>query len=287
MKAFCSILVLFILIGCGNEQPKNISVTDQQSNTNTGNASILNNDSPLNGTTKLGSNTNWDVKLAINEGFFESYTINYNNGKQLTVPVDERVPLIGGVDHPPAHFINDTTYFVPHVAGSKNGHFELYIYKNGSCNYKEIITRKPTTPIIIEEEVEISQTPQPTPKQPEIKNKYTQTATHLNITTTIRNYGKPNIGCSNSHTEINFSIPINATDTFYIENNDLRNISFNYHYSGGLYEETGKQLTKGNIKGVKQIDNSWVIELEIWFQVTSFPNAKYFEKKLQFNEIYR
>jgi hypothetical protein len=286
MKAACLILVLFILVGCGNEQTENNSATNLQSDTSAVKSLELENERSLNTTTKSKNDTSWNVVLAINEGFFESYTINYSNGKQLTVPVDERIILIGGVDHPPARFINDTTYFVPHIGGSKNGHFELYIYKNGKCKYKEVITRKPS-PTIIDEEVEISQAPQPTAKQPEIKTNYIQTATHLKLTKTIKNFGSPSIGCSESQTEINFSVPINATDTCYIANNDLKNIAFNYHYSGGLYEETSKQLLKGYIKGSKQPDNSWLIESEIWFEVTSFPNKKNFEKKLQFNEIYR
>jgi hypothetical protein len=150
-----------------------------------------------------------------------------------------------------------------------------------------VITRK-QKPITIEvEETEISQAPPQKPKQPEIKANYIQTATEIKFTRTIKNFGDPSIGCSDSQTELIFSIPINNTDSFYISNNDLKNLNFSYHYSGGLYEETSQQLLRGFIKGIQQTDKSWLIESEVWFLATSFPNAKDFEKKLNFNEIYQ
>ncbi|MCB9360321.1 MAG: hypothetical protein H6588_03385 [Flavobacteriales bacterium] len=273
-------MVLIFLIGC---KTKHEEINTKNADTTLIESPILNDD-----TISIQEIENsWKVALEINEGYFESYTINYNNGKQLTVPVDNNIPLIGGVDHSSAHFINDTTYFVPHVAASKNGHFELYIFKNGSCRYQEVITRKQKKTIIDEVETVISQAQQTNQKQPEINNNYTQTATEIKFTRKIIDFGDSSIGCSNSQIEIVFSIPTSATDTFYMANNDLKTIDFSYHYSGGLYEETSQELLKGYIKGTKQIDNSWLIETDFWFKATSFPQGKEVEKKLKLNEVYQ
>lgn len=86
----------------------------------------------------LSKDLSWIVSLDIQEGFLLSYTITYQSGEEITKPIDEYVPVIGGVNHPEPHFINDTTYFVPNMGASKNGHYEMYIFYSGRAEYKEI-----------------------------------------------------------------------------------------------------------------------------------------------------
>lgn len=88
----------------------------------------------------LSEDLSWIVGLDIQEGFLLSYTITYQSGNEITKKVKELD--VGGVDHPEPHFINDTTYFVPNMGASKNGHYEMYIYYSGRAEYKEVITSK-------------------------------------------------------------------------------------------------------------------------------------------------
>ncbi|PCJ28070.1 MAG: hypothetical protein COA97_01995 [Flavobacteriales bacterium] len=89
----------------------------------------------------------WNVFLDIQEGFFLSYAIHYKSGRDITVLFDESIPVIGGVDYPEPHFINDTTYFAPNIGSSEKGHFQAYIFKNGSCNYIEVTNNMDTVAV--------------------------------------------------------------------------------------------------------------------------------------------
>jgi hypothetical protein len=80
----------------------------------------------------------WHVAMDVQEGFFISYTIHYDTGKDTTIFVADSLPISGGVEHPEPHFINDTTYFAPNISSSKKGHFQAYIYKDGSNKYIEV-----------------------------------------------------------------------------------------------------------------------------------------------------
>lgn len=81
----------------------------------------------------------WSVHLEINEGFFEGYHVYYPDREHIEVLHDESVPVLGGVDYPDPYYIDSITYFIPNVGGSAKGYFQLYIYKDGSCKYNEVI----------------------------------------------------------------------------------------------------------------------------------------------------
>ena len=87
----------------------------------------------------LSEDLSWIVSLDIQEGFLISYTITHQSGEEELYKVDETAPFIGGVDHPEPYFLNDTTYFIPHVGSSSKGYYEMYIYQNGKSEYKEVI----------------------------------------------------------------------------------------------------------------------------------------------------
>ncbi len=84
----------------------------------------------------LSKDLSWIVNLDINEGFLQSFTITYQSGEEITKKVDDLG--IGGVDYPDPYFIDDTTYYVPNIGTSKNGHYEMYIYYSGNVEYREI-----------------------------------------------------------------------------------------------------------------------------------------------------
>ncbi len=84
--------------------------------------------------------SSWHVYSDIQEGFFMSYRIAYNNRKDTTVSTDEESPAIGGVDHPEPYYLDSVTYLVPNVGGSPKGYYSLFIYKDGSHKYVENIT---------------------------------------------------------------------------------------------------------------------------------------------------
>lgn len=132
MKNYLLLSVILFIVGC---QSSPQSEEDKQEKEFTSeNLSALDSLHPNN----LAEDLSWIVSINDDEGFAQSYTITYQNGEEKTVGIDEFLPIVGGLDHPPAHFINDTTYYVPHLGSSENGHFELYIYKNGTCKYQEI-----------------------------------------------------------------------------------------------------------------------------------------------------
>ncbi|MCB0400911.1 MAG: hypothetical protein KDD41_02430 [Flavobacteriales bacterium] len=85
----------------------------------------------------LSDDLSWIVSLDIQEGFLQSYTITYQSGEELTKDADQRL-TVGGVDYPDPYFLNDTTYFVPNIGASENGHYEMYIYYSGRAEYKEV-----------------------------------------------------------------------------------------------------------------------------------------------------
>jgi hypothetical protein len=68
--------------------------------------------------------------------------IPYKPGKDTTLLVENSIGILGAMDHPNAHLMNDTTYFIPNVGGSSLGYFQLFIYKNGTCKYVEQISNR-------------------------------------------------------------------------------------------------------------------------------------------------
>ncbi|MCB0409598.1 MAG: hypothetical protein KDD29_05225 [Flavobacteriales bacterium] len=230
------------------------------------------------------ADSSWKVGLEINEGFFESYTICYKDSSCFTTLYDESVPVIGGVDYPPAQFINDTTYHIPNIGSSKNGYFELFIYKNGKCKYNEIILKKSISSVNIEILDEQSYDKE-TQKPSKIEYKYTNIENSIQFIHSIINYSEPNVGCSGSTSELTFTIPT-VNDSFYISGTEVLDIKCSYQFSGGLYDEKGSSITKGVIKGKKQQDNNWHIEAEIYILTNSFPQEETFEKEFKLNNYF-
>ena len=85
--------------------------------------------------------SSWRVFYDNIEGFFISYTVKYPSGKDTTVMFDESVPVIGAIDHPGPYYVDSVTYLIPNIGSSKNGYFQLYIYKDGTCKYVEKVLR--------------------------------------------------------------------------------------------------------------------------------------------------
>ena len=232
------------------------------------------------------ADSSWKVALDIQEGFLMNFSIRYKDKSSFFKDVEMEVPATGGVDHPEPHFINDTTYYIPNLGSSKNGHYEMYIYKNKKYEFKEIVTRRTikSVPAIVEDVNMVSQEDQQA-KPPTITNQIIHSQNSIQFKQMVHHHGDPAIGCSSSQTELTLTIASPA-DSFYFANNELSQVEVHYHLAGGLYDESSATLLRGFVKGVKQTNNSWLIETDIWLLVTSFPNNKTFEKELKLKEIF-
>lgn len=137
---FSLLLTLFlsiVFIACNSEE------TDQSRSESTEVTKTTTTTNPLDSLhpEHISEDLSWFVTLDIQEGFLISYTITRQDGKEFVISVEKEDPSTGGVDHPEPHFINDSTYFIPVVGGSPNGYYEMYIYENGTHEFKEIIKK--------------------------------------------------------------------------------------------------------------------------------------------------
>ena len=125
-------ILLLMTFSCQNSNEKDAKIQEKIK---------LIKDNPLDSIhpNNLSEDLSWIVSLDIQEGFLISYTITHQSGEEKLFKVDETAPFIGGVDQPEPYFLNDTTYFIPHVGGSSKGYYEMYIYQNGKSEYKEVI----------------------------------------------------------------------------------------------------------------------------------------------------
>ena len=228
--------------------------------------------------------SSWKVALDIQEGFLISYSISYKNKTAITKNVESETPSIGGVDYPEPHYINDTTYFIPNLGASKRGYYEMYIYKNGKHKFHEIITIKNK---MIEQIEDVSSVTvdEPTRRPPEILNKFIQSENEIKFSHHVKNFGNPDVGCSQHESDVSFTIP-NVADSFCLTNHQLTSISCKYNYFGGLYEEWGSKIIRGTICGKGLENNTWQINASIWIEVHTFPDKKIFEKHIELNEIF-
>lgn len=85
----------------------------------------------------LSPDRSWMIDLDTREGNLLSYTIQYQSGESVTKEIDKTIPVTEEVDYSQGKFINDTTYQMSNIGGSKKGHFELYIFKDASFKYIE------------------------------------------------------------------------------------------------------------------------------------------------------
>jgi len=221
--------------------------------------------------------SSWRVSSDVQEGFFLSYTINYKSGKDTTVLLDNNIPIIGGVDYPPAHYINDTTYYVPNIGGSSLGYYQLYIYKNGSCKYVEHISEllsKAEVDSIKEDRIN----PKPKEWLPVINNTYSINKELILFRRKATFY--PNLLSPDSSSSHSIRFKVVKTDSnFIIEGDSLLTTELFYSETSPIHYASGHKPYNGYIKGVKQADNSWLLEIDFWLKL----NGKE-EKHLKFEE---
>ncbi len=223
--------------------------------------------------------SSWTVASDIQEGFFLSYTISYKSGKDTSVLADENIPLNGGIGHPLGYYINDTTYFIPHVAGSSLGYFQLYIYKNGSCKYEEKISE-----LLSANEIDSIKSERSNPKakewHPVINNTFSLTDTSILFRRKVTTY--PNLYSPDSSSSRSIRFEVMTTENkFIIEKDSLLSIGFFYSETTPLGYSSGNQ-PKGYIRGVKQSDNSWLLEFDLFLKTKS--KLKENEKHIKFKE---
>lgn len=133
-RVLIALVSVVLLWSCEEEEPVEETTTTQSGKISIEKSNALDSLHPNN----LAEDLSWIVNIAEVEGIAKSYTITYQNGDEKTELIDASLPLSGKMNGSSAQFINDTTYYIPHIGNSKNGHFELYIYKDGSCEYKEV-----------------------------------------------------------------------------------------------------------------------------------------------------
>lgn len=226
----------------------------------------------------------WEVLINSEEGFFIGYIINYKDGsKSISKKVNQEIEIIGGMDHPGPKWLDVKTYQIPNIGGTSKGHYELRIYKDGSCKYIEHTANEEE---LIDTETAISQSPPEVNKEPIIENTYSQNENFIVFRQDIKSFGDKNIGCSESETSLSMVIQ-NVKDSFEFRNEGLSAVKMNYSYSGGLNDFTGEKPFKGFIKGKLQDDNTWKIEIDVWIATFSYVENEKGKKQVKTSGIFK
>ena len=225
----------------------------------------------------------WEVLINNQEGFFIGYTINYKDGsKSISKKVNQEIEIIGGMDHPGPKWLDVKTYQIPNIGGTAKGHYELRIYKDGSCKYIEHEAEE--TDMIIDESVIIE--PEKENKEPIIENTYSQNENFIVFRQDIKNFGDKSIGCSESESSLSMVIQ-NVKDSFEFRNEGLSAVKMNYNYSGGLLDLNGEKPFKGVIKGKLQEDDTWKIDIDVWISTFSYVENEKGKKQIKTSGIFK
>lgn len=228
----------------------------------------------------------WEVLINDQEGFFIGYTINYKDGsKSISKKVNQEIDIISGMDHPGPKWLDVKTYQIPNIGGTTKGHYELRIYKDGSCKYIEHTT---TAEELVETETEtaISQSTPEENKEPSIENTYSQNENFIVFRQDIKDFGDKSVGCSQSESSLSIVIQ-HVKDSFEFRNEGLSGVKLNYNYTGGLNDFTGEKPFKGFIKGKLQDDNTWKIELDVWISTFSYVENEKGKKQIKTSGIFK
>lgn len=279
---FCTFLTL---LACNNEPSKEFF---DAKNTSTNEKKSEIDVNTVEDTTTYAENVSpdgsWEVQINDQEGFFIGYTINYKDGsKSISKKVNQEIEIIGGMDYPGPKWLDVKTYQIPNIGGTAKGHYELRIYKDGSCKYIEHTANEED---LIDAETEISQSPPEENKEPIIENTYSQNENFIVFRQDIKSFGDKNIGCSESETNLSMVIQ-NVKDSFEFRNEGLSVVKFNYNYSGGLKDFTGEKPFKGLIKGKLQDDNTWKIEIDVWVSTFSYVENEKGKKQIKTSGIFK
>ncbi len=140
MKKIFSLIIILSIFACTNEilkpEEENISLKTEITEAISDNSNPLPEIQPPG----LSPDQSWIVALNIKEGVFLGYTITYQSGEEITQEIDNSWAIIEKVDFISTKWLDNETYYIPHISGSKKGHWDLYIYKDGTNKYTEIIT---------------------------------------------------------------------------------------------------------------------------------------------------
>ncbi|PCJ28080.1 MAG: hypothetical protein COA97_02045 [Flavobacteriales bacterium] len=279
MKYTLALFVLLILSSCGNNEE---AIKTKSSEEETPTLEVLEETIATGYPAKHCLDSSWRVVSDIQEGFFFSYTIYYKSGKDTTVLANDSVPVLGAVDYPPAHYINDTTYFFPNVGGSSLGHFQLYIYKNGTCKYVEQISSSLSS-VEIDSIKEERINPKGKVWHPVIYSTYSVNIESISFRRKATYYPNLNSPDSSSSQLIRFRVD-KTEEQFMVEDHALATIGFFYSEDTPLYYAVGHQPYKGFIKGIKQVDNSWLIEIDLWLNIKKVTDNTKIEKHFQLKD---
>lgn len=224
----------------------------------------------------------WRVYSDIQEGFFLSYTIQYENGKDTTVSVDESSPAIGRVDHPESYYVDSLTYVVPNVGGCNRGYYSLYIYKNGTHQFVENIT------VIDNLKKTAGLFNQPNNKNTEsfIEHTYWASIYHTVFNSYHQEFNSPTTSSLKTSFALSFYIA-SKIDSFELKDEELKSLNFVYSENSGLGWEEGKGLTGGKVKGNLLPNNTWEIEVDAFIELENELNDEKIERHIKYSQIYK
>lgn len=211
----------------------------------------------------VSPDSSWSVSLTIEEGKLTEFIIHNNDGEikntELIVPED----LIGGVDFTSVKWTKSGNLLITNVGGKSDGNYVLTIDKKGIYKYNNRILE------VLEEDQVIFMDPHHNKPIPSINASYSQ---KNNLTTFNYSYSYSNtsIGCSNNEHSFSFDIKTSEPN-FELTGDQLKNINFKYHLTGGLLFQDSKDILEGYISGNKNPDNSWTVHVKIIFTVSQVP----------------
>lgn len=284
MKQLVFPFLSIVLVSCSEDTIKDINIFKKDSETVDKTELVeIEKEDTTNYPENVSPDGSWEVLVNNQEGFFIGYTINYKDGsKSISKKVNQEIEIIGGMDHPGPKWLDVKTYQIPNIGGTSKGHYELRIYKDGSCKYIEHIA---TEEELIDAETEISQSSPEENKEPIIDNTYSQNENFIVFRQDIKSFGDKNVGCSSSESSLSMVIQ-NVTDSFELINEELVAVKLNYNYSGGLYDYTGEKPFKGYIKGKLIDDNTWKIEVDVWITTFSYVDNEKSKRQIKTSGIF-
>ncbi|TNF48899.1 MAG: hypothetical protein EP305_04220 [Bacteroidetes bacterium] len=267
MRFLFLIVTLYFLNSCNSTNEKVDSTTNDTSIFDHTEQSI-NTETNQISTKKLpgyvSPDSSWSVSLTIEEGNLTEFIIHNKDGQINTTELKVPNDLIGGVDFTTVNWTKSGNLLIPNVGGTSDGYYELTINKKGIYNYKKRILE-----VLTEDQVVIMNPKVQNKPIPSINASYSQNANVTTFNYSYR-YSDPSIGCSNNEHSFSFEITTNESN-FELMGDQLKNINFKYHLTGGLLFQDSKDILDGYISGKKNPDNSWTVHVKVIFTVSQVP----------------
>lgn len=207
----------------------------------------------------LSNDSSWAIEFFFIEGQLEKYKIYYSDGTSKNLITKLPNDIIGGMDYSSEIWKNDTTLLLPNIGGTREGSYQMYIYKHGNYYFKH--KKKKVQDEILETE---SGNNSESYNQPIIINQSTfwRDGEMLKFEYQFSNSGPRDIGCGGSSENWSLFVPANLTE-FEFHKQEIEKSKFEYWRSGGNNFGHLVHTVSGTIKGKYLQENKWEIHLDV------------------------